>query len=117
MQRPRSQHYTQIPEQQLLASTCLREKALFGAAYLGGGDAKVKLRSTKKSVHLRKLGRTTLTKLVREVPCAYVGGEPTLAPVHLQSSCESVFLRILKKEQLPYYTADGRPEPESRSAR
>ena len=73
--------------------------------------------ASRKSKQLLKLGRTTLPKMVREVETAFVDGEPTLAPVHLCSSCESVFLRILKGEQLPYYRKDGRPEAASRTVR
>ena len=116
--RPKLQHYSQMPEQQLLACTKLREQALFGSGFLGGENAgRVKMRATMKSSQLRKLGRTKAIKLVREVETAFSEGEPTLAPVHLEDRCETVMLRLLKGEQLPFYRSDGRPELASRSAR
>ena len=116
--QPKLQKYSQMPEQQLLASTKLREQTLFGSEYLGGAaGGRIKLSVSRKSSQLRKLGRTKSTKLVREVETAFAEGEPALAPVHLHERCESVMLRILKGEQLPYYRSDGRPELASRTAR
>jgi len=84
-------------------------------AFAGEGEARVQMRASKKSMQLRKMGRVTKAKLVRELEVATVGGEPTLSPMQLSDSCETVFLRILKKQQLPYYREDGRPQVAPRS--
>ena len=83
---------------------------MWGSEFAGDDNAFVQMRATKKSVQLKSLGRVKNVKLVRDTEVATLGGEPTLeAPIHLNDTCETVMLRILKGEQPPYYREDGRP--------